>query len=119
MATEQLIGDRGRRSKVGRPARVDRSMIAEAAAEIGLEDVTVKKVADRLGMSVTGLYYYVHGREELVRLAAERSAANMRIPVDTGQHWSAWLLEWARYSYDEFVAQPALLGEFVVGSLGV
>ena len=43
----------------------------------------------------------------------------MKIPVDTGQHWSAWLLEWARYSYDEFVAQPALLGQFVTGSLGV
>ena len=41
------------------------------------------------------------------------------MPVDHGQHWSAWLLEWATYSHDAFVAQPALLGQFLNSSLGV
>jgi AcrR family transcriptional regulator len=107
------------RPKVGRPARIDRAMIARAAYEIGLERVTMKAVADRLGVSVPGLYHHVEGRDDLMRLGAEYSAAQIQVPVDHGQHWTAWLLEWARYSHDAFVAQPALLGQFLNGSLGV
>jgi AcrR family transcriptional regulator len=94
-------------------------MIARAACEIGLEQVTMKAVADRLGVSVPGLYHHVQGRDDLMRLGAEYSAAQLHVPVDRDQHWAAWLLEWARYSHDAFVAQPALLGQFLNGSLGV
>jgi AcrR family transcriptional regulator len=107
------------RPKIGRPARIDRAMIARAAYEIGLERVTMKAVADRLGVSVPGLYHHVQGRDDLMRLGAEYSAARLHVPVDRDQHWAAWLLEWARYSYDAFVAQPALLSQFLNGSLGV
>ncbi len=107
------------RPKIGRPARIDRAMIARAAHEIGLERVTMKAVADRLGVSVPGLYHHVQGRDDLMRLGAEYGAAQLHVPVDRNQHWAAWLLEWARYSHDAFVAQPALLGQFLNGSLGV
>jgi AcrR family transcriptional regulator len=106
------------RPKVGRPARLNRAMIARAAYEVGLDQVTMKGVADRLGVSVPGLYHHVEGRDDLMRLAAEYSAAQMELPVDRGQHWAEWLLECARYSHDAFVAQPALLAQFVNGSLG-
>ena len=79
----------------------------------------MKAVADHLGVSVPGLYHHVQGREDLMRLGAEYSAAELHVPVDHGQHWSAWLLEWATYSHDAFVAQPALLDQFLNSSLGV
>jgi hypothetical protein len=41
------------------------------------------------------------------------------VPVDHGQHWTAWLLEWAHYTRRAFVAQPALLNQFVNGSIAV
>lgn len=107
------------RPKIGRPPRLDRAMIARAAYEIGLDRVTMKAVAERLGVSVPGLYHHVEGRDDLMRLGAEYSAAQIQVPVDHGQHWTAWLLEWARYSHDAFVGQPALLGQFLNGSLGV
>lgn len=107
------------RRKVGRPARLDRSMIAQAAHEVGLDHVTMKAVADQLGVSVPGLYHHVEGRDDLMRLAAEYSAAQIPVPIDQGQHWTAWLLEWARYSHDAFVSQPQLLNQFVQGSIGV
>jgi AcrR family transcriptional regulator len=94
-------------------------MIARAAYEIGLDQVTMKAVAERLGVSVPGLYHHIKGRDDVIRLGAEYSAAQIQVPVDRGQHWTAWLLEWARYSHDAFVAQPALLGQFLNGSLGV
>ncbi len=107
------------RPKIGRPARIDRAMIARAAYEIGLDRVTMKAVAEHLDVSVPGLYHHVQGRDDLMRLGAEYSAAQLHVPIDHGQHWSAWLLEWATYSHDAFVAQPALLGQFLNSSLGV
>jgi AcrR family transcriptional regulator len=107
------------RRKVGRPARLDRAMIAQAAHEVGLDRITMKAVADRLGVSVPGLYHHVQGREDLMRLAAEYSASQIQVPVDHGQHWSEWLLEWAQYMHGAFVAQPELLNQFLHRSIGV
>jgi AcrR family transcriptional regulator len=108
----------GARRKIGRPARLDREMIARAAHDIGLDRVTMKAVADELGVSVPGLYHHVDGRDDLMRLAAEYSASQIQIPTDHDQHWTAWLLEWARYQHDAFVAQPELLSQFLNGSIG-
>jgi AcrR family transcriptional regulator len=107
------------RRKVGRPARVDRTMIARAAYEVGLDRVTMKAVAERLGVSVPGLYHHVDGREDLMRLAAEYSASQIQVPVDHGQHWAEWLLEWAQYMHHAFVAQPELMNQFLHRSIGV
>jgi len=109
----------GERPRRGRPPRIDRAMIAKAAYEVGLERLTMRAVADRLGVSVPGLYHHVQSRNELVRLGAEYVAAQIAIPVDRGQHWAVWLLEWAGYNYDAFVTQPALLSQFVNGSIGL
>jgi AcrR family transcriptional regulator len=109
----------GERRKVGRPARLDRAMIAQAAFEVGLDNITMKAVAERLGVSVPGLYHHVQGREDLMRLAAEYSASQIALPVDRGQHWAEWLLEWAQYMHGAFVAQPELLNQFLHRAIGV
>ena len=57
------------RRRVGRPARINRQLIAEAAGEIGLADLTLKAVADRLGVSVTGLYHHIADKDDLMRLS--------------------------------------------------
>jgi AcrR family transcriptional regulator len=102
---------------VGRPPRISRQAIAEAAAEVGLEDLTLKAVAERLGVSVPSLYHHVDGRDDLVRLAAEHTAQQRHRPVDTGQHWSVWLLEWARWNREAFLDEPGLLGQYIDGAL--
>ncbi len=107
------------RRKVGRPARLDREMIARAAYEIGLDRITMKAVADHLGVSVPGLYHHLDGRDDLLRLAAEYSAALIEVPVDRGQGWAEWLLEWSRYAYAAFVAQPQLVDQFRQGTISV
>jgi AcrR family transcriptional regulator len=104
---------------VGRPPRISRQAIAEAALEVGLEDLTLRAVAERLGVSVPSLYHHVNGRDELLQLAAERSVSRRRVPVDRDQHWAAWLLEWARYNRDAFVGTPGLLSQYVEGTIDV
>ena len=65
-------------NKVGRPARIDRDAIAEAVLELGLDGISMKAVADHLGVSVAGLYHHVSNRRELLVLAAERSLSPRR-----------------------------------------
>jgi len=101
---------------VGRPARIDRDAIARAVIEIGYDDATMKRVAEHLGVSVPGLYYYVRGRDDLLRLAAEYSLARTPMPVDEGQHWARWLREWARYTRSA-MAEPELMDHYRDGGV--
>ena len=103
--------------RVGRPARINRQLIAEAAHEIGLADLTLRAVADRLGVSVTGLYHHIEDKDDLMRLAAEYSSTRVPLPEDRGQHWALWLFEWAHYSREVFVAEPGLLGQYLEGAI--
>ena len=55
------------RKRIGRPPRIDLAAIADAVLVIGFDDVTMRRVADHLGVSVPGLYHYVKGRDDLLR----------------------------------------------------
>src|SRR4051812_40854192 len=101
--------------QVGRPPRINRQMIAEAAHEIGLEQLTLKAVADHLDVSIAALYHYIDGKEDLLRLAADHAAAQVPLPEDHGQHWARWLLEWAVYNRDVFLARSGLLAQYLEG----
>jgi AcrR family transcriptional regulator len=103
--------------RTGRPPRISREQIARAAVEVGLSDLTLKAVAEHLGVSVAALYHHVDGKDDLMRLAADRSATRLRLPADVGQHWAVWLLEWAAYNHDAFVADPALLEQYLEGAI--
>jgi len=104
---------------VGRPPRISRQMIAEAAHELGLEGLTLRAVADRLDVSIAALYHHVTGKDDLMRLAAEYAAAAVPIPRDRGQHWAVWLQEWAAYNHDIFLARPALLAQYLDGAISM
>ena len=92
-------------------------MIAEAAHELGLDGLTLKAVADHLGVSIAALYHHVASKDDLMRVAAEYSASRVPRPVPGGQHWAVWLYEWAGYNRDVFVAQPGLLAQFLDGAI--
>jgi hypothetical protein len=53
-----------------------------------------------------------------MRLAAEQSAREIPLPVDRGQAWAQWLLDWANYNRAVFTAQPGLLGQYLEGAIG-
>ncbi len=105
-------------AKVGRPARINREMIAATAHEIGLDGLTLRAVADHLGVSIAALYHHVSGKDDLMRAAAEHAAGLVPLPQDTGQHWAVWLLEWAFYNHDIFATRPGLLAEYLDGAIG-
>ena len=105
------------RPRVGRPARINRQMIAVAAHDLGLDGLTLRAVADHLGVSIAALYHHVSSKDDLMRAAAEYSATKVPLPADRGQHWALWLLEWAVYSREAFLAQPGLLAQYLEGAI--
>ena len=92
-------------------------MIAEAALARGLDGLTLRDVAEDLGVSIAALYHHVTSKDDLMRLAAEYSAARVPLPIDTAQHWAMWLYEWAEYNRDAFLAQPGLLAQYLEGAI--
>lgn len=103
---------------VGRPARVNIEVILDAALGIGLEQVTMRAVADHLGVGISTLYQYVENRNELVRLAALRQALARTPPKDTGQHWAHLAVQYAQDLMKALVDEPQLLVELLKGGLG-
>jgi AcrR family transcriptional regulator len=116
MATSEAA-PAGKRPKAGRPPRINRQMIAEAAHARGLDGLTLRDVADDLGVSIAALYHHVRSKDDLMRLAAEYSAATVPLPVDRAQHWAVWLYEWAEYNRSAFTSQPGLLAQYMEGAV--
>jgi AcrR family transcriptional regulator len=112
---EQPRDNRGPK-RLGRPPRVTPALIAEAALTVGLDQATIRNVAERLGMSVPGLYHHVRTRDDLLAMAAAHSLGELPLPEDHGQPWTDWLLEYARFVYDALVAQPEIVGQIVGGT---
>ena len=87
------------RRSVGRPRRLTQAQILDAAIASGLCELTMTGVAERLGVQVAVLYNYVGGREELVRLAAQRASGAVLFPEDRGQDWRAFAREYAEATF--------------------
>ena len=105
------------RTRRGRPARIDAASIADAALDIGIAEATMRDVADRLGVSLPGLYHHVKGRDDLIRLAATRAVALAVRPVYDGQPWDRWLREWATFIRTVFGDEPELLTHYLSGAI--
>ena len=95
------------RPRVGRPPRISRQMIAEAANEIGLEGLTLRAVADHLDVTHRGAVppRLGQGRPD-ARGGRVLGRPRCRSRRTRGQHWAVWLHEWAAYNHDIFLAQP-------------
>jgi AcrR family transcriptional regulator len=114
--SDKPVSDQPVSKRLGRPPRVTPAQIAEAALAIGLDQATVRNVAERLGMSVPGLYHHVRTREDLLAMAAAHSLGQVPLPGDHGQPWDEWLLDYGRFVYDALVAQPEVIGQILAGT---
>jgi len=72
----------------GRPRLLTHDEILEGAVELGLEGLTMKRLATHLNVGTATLYQYFDSRKTLMRAAAVYSLSDVPFPKDTGQHWS-------------------------------
>lgn len=83
--------------------RIERAQIVEVALELlddqGLRGVTTRKVAERLGVKSSSLYWHLRNRDELLDLLSDRIVADVRWP-DPSLGWreqvEALMLEYLR-----------------------
>jgi AcrR family transcriptional regulator len=104
--------------RVGRPPRLNTPAIIAAALKIGLDKVSFKQLAARLGVNVATLYRYVRNRNELVRLAAFQLTLSRRLPDQEYVHWSHLALRYAEEMFESFTKEPELVAALLKGSIG-
>lgn len=102
---------RGRRR--GPVPAISRDDIVDAALEHGLAHVTMRDVAERLGVSVQGLYHYVRTREDLLGAAAARLVGRVELPEPGDRPWPEWLRAVARSIRETLREHPGVAAQSV------
>src|SRR5690606_9373793 len=90
---------------------VDRGVAAAlgiADAE-GLDALSMRKVADRLGAGAMSLYTYVPGKAELAEAMLDAVRAELPDPAEAGEGWRARLEAVARQNRDLYLRHPWML----------
>ncbi|RJL34664.1 TetR/AcrR family transcriptional regulator [Bailinhaonella thermotolerans] len=75
----------------------------------GLEALSMRRVAERLGVTAMSLYGYVPGKAELIDLMVDRAIGEAEMPDDVPGGWRARLEQVARASRAVYVRHPWLL----------
>lgn len=98
-----------RRRTVPRPA-LSREAVVAAALKVledgGGEALTMRRVADRIGVSASSLYGYVANKEELVQLVLDRIFDGVTVPP-TGS-WQETIKEFSRAMLAVFRRHPGV-----------
>jgi TetR/AcrR family transcriptional regulator, tetracycline repressor protein len=102
---------------VPRP-QLSRDVIVAAALKVveidGGDALTMRRVADEIGVSASALYGYVANKEELVQLLLEQIIAEIPLPqpgsVDEPADWQDLVRRFARQMFDLFKRHPGVAG---------
>ncbi|MBF8189981.1 TetR/AcrR family transcriptional regulator, partial [Nonomuraea sp. K274] len=91
-----------------------RERIVRAAIEIadadGLQEVTMRSVAGRLGLATMSLYRHVGGKDDLVMLMADAVIEEFPLPEAPPDGWRARLEIFARLQWATYRAHPWMAG---------
>jgi AcrR family transcriptional regulator len=112
-ADYDLLWGEATRAGRGRPAGLSRERIVAEAVAIadaeGLQKVSMKHLAERLGSGVMSLYRHVPGKDELVVLMYDSLMAGP-LPMPDADHWRDLLRHWGLGVRELFNAHPWALG---------
>ncbi len=93
-------------------AGLDIQRIAGASLEIvdqrGPEGLTIRAVAERLGVTPMALYHHVENKAALLALVVETALSEQPLPVHEGKEWKEDLWREAKWVYDTMSAHPAV-----------
>lgn len=77
----------------GRPPRIWRARILAEAQKLSMAELTMQRLADRLGVRRAAVHRHFSSREALIAAIGEQAVASFQPkPIDAA-HWRAWLKE--------------------------
>lgn len=101
-----------RRGRSARP-QLTRDLVVAAALKVveseGGGALTMRRVADEIGVSASSLYGYVASKEELVQLVLEQIMSEIAFPP-ADLDWRDALRQWARQTLAVFRRHPGVAG---------
>lgn len=87
------------KTATGPPPRLSKERVFRAAVELadrgGLESLTMRKLADQLGVGVMSLYYYVENKDELITGMVDIVFGEIELPPSDSD-WKSAMRERAR-----------------------
>src|SRR5215469_17789579 len=89
VTSPRRLDPEGERPRLTRQAVVDRAL--QLADADGLDALTIRKLATRLGVTPMALYWHFRGKEELLEGLAEPIWAGIDVNVDSAAPWSEQL----------------------------
>ena len=102
--------------KRGRSAprpQLSRDVVVTAALKVveteGGDALTMRRVADEIGVSASSLYGYIANKEELVQLVLEQIMTEIPVPRP-GTDWQDMLRAWGRETLAVFQRHPGVAG---------
>ena len=94
----------------GTPRQLSEEAILAAAQEltrrVGVERLTMRALADALGVSPMATYHYVEGRDQVIRLMVERLMADVDVPPARED------VEWDQRLWDYMQAMREALADY-------
>jgi AcrR family transcriptional regulator len=90
---------RGNSASEGRPKRqsLDRAQVVRAALElldeVGLDGLSMRRLADRLGVKAASVYWHVRDKEELLDLVFDRVIGEIEVPEPEPSRWRGQVAE--------------------------
>jgi AcrR family transcriptional regulator len=76
----------------------------------GLDALSMRRLAQELGVQPSGLYTYVSGKAELLQLMLDHVAGEVKVPDPDPERWQEQLKEVARAVHAAFAAHGDLAG---------
>jgi AcrR family transcriptional regulator len=93
-------------------AGLDPQRIAAAGLEVlderGAEGLTIRAIADRLGVTPMAIYHHVENKAALVALMVDRTMRDHHLPSPGGLDWKDDLVALARWLRESMMAHPGV-----------
>jgi TetR/AcrR family tetracycline transcriptional repressor len=103
------------RAPLGRPLIA--STVAEMIDELGVESVTMRSVAARLGVSAMALYHHVEDKDEFLRLVGDDLLGRVELPDPDSGDWRELFTDVVTATMDALRTVPGLSSVLLTSKL--
>ena len=98
------------RQKISREEVI--SMAISMIDEGGLEAMSMRKLAERLGVYPASVYWHAGTKAQLLAIVCQAALSDVEVPEYDGAHWREWIVDVGRSIRSSFGAHPNLVVYF-------